>query len=233
VRIPLSRANVLTAALLAVLLGLIVVTAPRWTRLLSRPVPGEEAAGEEAPPAEAREETAAPVERQINVKLLFPSAAQPGLVMEERTVAFSDDLAHQLRAVVEEIVKGPAPGASPPPAGGLQPSLPPETKVLNLFVSPSGVAYVDLSKEALVAGRGSFEELLSVYSIVNSLTVNFPAVRRVQILIDDRPAQTLGGHVDLTHPLRADMTLLAASSLTPATPSPGASPAAAPAGPSS
>lgn len=217
-RIPLSRANVLTAAGLAILLGLIVVTAPRWTRILSRPVPGEDVAGEEGPKAEARDESGAPVQRQINVKLLFPSGEQPGLVMEQRTVAFSDDLGRQLRSVVEELIKGPT--------GGLQPVLPPETKVLDLFVSPNGVAYVDLSKEALVTGRGSFEELLSVYSLVNSLVVNFPAVKRVQILVEDRPAQTLGGHVDLTHPLRADMTLLAASTLSPASPAPGASPSA-------
>lgn len=224
-RIPLSRANVLTAAGLAILLLLIVVTAPRWTRVLSRPVPGEEVTGEEEPRSEAPEETGAPVERQINVKLLFPSGAQPGLVMEERTVAFSDDLSRQLRFVVEALVKGSQ--------GTLQPVLPPETRVLDVFVSPGGVAYVDLSKEALVAGRGSFEELLSVYAVVNSLVVNFPAVKRVQILVEDRPAQTLGGHVDLTHPLRADMTLLAASTLAPASPAPGSSPAAAPSAPPS
>lgn len=223
-RIPLSRANVITAAGLLVLLGLIVVTAPRWTRVLSRPVPGEEAPGEEGPKAETRDEGAA-VERQINVKLMFPSPERPGLVMEERAVAFSSDLGRQLRSVVEELVKGSK--------SGLQPVLPPETRVLDLFVSPAGVAYVDLSREAQVAGRGSFEELLSVYSVVNSLVVNFPAVKRVQILVEDRPAQTLGGHVDLTHPLRPDMTLLAASTLAPAAPEAGASPAPAPTTPPS
>jgi hypothetical protein len=62
---------------------------------------------------------------------------------------------------------------------------------------------------------------------VNSLAANFPAVRRVQILIDDRPAQTLAGHVDLLRPLRPDMTLLAASTMTPvaeASPAPSPSP---------
>ena len=49
---------------------------------------------------------------------------------------------------------------------------------------------------------GSEAELLTVYSVVNSLTANFPAVKRVQILIEDRPAPTLAGHVDLTRPLR-------------------------------
>ena len=48
--------------------------------------------------------------------------------------------------------------------------------------------------------RAREAELLTVYSIVNSLTANFPAVKRVQILVDDRQAPTLAGHVDLTRP---------------------------------
>ena len=93
--------------------------------------------------------------------------------------------------------------------------------MLDVFVSARGVAYVDLSKEAAGGTAGSHEELLSVYSIVNSLTVNFPAVKRVQILVDDRPVATLAGHVDLSRPLPPDMTLLAAAALAPAAPGPG------------
>ena len=36
---------------------------------------------------------------------------------------------------------------------------------------------------------------------MNSLTANFPAVKRVQILVEDKPADTLAGHVDLSRPL--------------------------------
>jgi hypothetical protein len=50
--------------------------------------------------------------------------------------------------------------------------------------------------------------------------VNFPAIRRVQILVDDHPAETLAGHVDLSRPLTPDMTLLASSTLSPVKPSP-------------
>ncbi len=204
-----SPANALTAAGLLVLLVAVALTAPRWTRLLGRGPADEE---ESRPPRE--DEASKPVERQINVKLFFQSKDKPGLVMEERTVAFSDDLARQLRSVVEEVVKGPRQDT-------LQGTLPPETKVLEVFVNARGVAYVDVSREAAARGRGSFDEMMSVYSIVNSLTVNFPAVKRVQLLVDDRPAETLGGHVDLARPLPANMTLLAPSDVTPAaSPSP-------------
>lgn len=206
----MSRANVLTAIFLLSLLVLVVVSAPRWTRLLSRPVPGEDA-GEDTPASPRAGEEADGAAGQISVKLFFQAADQPALLMEERSVLYSADLARQLGIVVEEIIRGPK--------TGLLPTLAPEGKVLDVFVSSRGVAYVDLSKE-VAAGHpgGSRAELLSVYSVVNSLTTNFPAVKRVQILIDDRPAPTLAGHVDLLHPLSPNMTLLVGAEPSPAVP---------------
>lgn len=204
-------ANVVTAAGLVSLLAVVTLTAPRWARFLTRPVGGaeeetSEAAASDSRPAHEGEAAAPEVERKINVKLFFQAADRPGLVIEERAVAFSTDLSQQLRRVVEELVRGSK--------IGLGPTLSPETKVFDVFVTPRGVAYVDLSKDA-VAGQpgGSEAELMTVYSVVNSLTTSFPAVRRVQILVEDRPAETLHGHVDLTRPLPPDLTVLAAADL--------------------
>ena len=204
-------ANVVTAAGLVSLLGLVTLTAPRWARLLTRPVAGAEEDGAEAASsaaaaAAAKEEAAGEVERKINVKLFFQAADRPGLAIEERSVTFSTDLSRQLRDVVEELVRGSK--------MGLGPTLAPQTKVLDVFVTARGVAYVDLSKDVVTGHPGGSEaERMTVYSVVNSLGTSFPAVKRVQILIEDRPAQTLAGHVDLTRPLPPDLTVLAASEL--------------------
>jgi hypothetical protein len=75
---------------------------------------------------------------------------------------------------------------------------------------------------------------MTVYSIVNTLVTNFPAVRRVQLVLNDQVASSLGGHVDLSRPLPADMTLLAldAPPVAPsASPEPDARPAPAPPAP--
>src|SRR6478609_2593536 len=48
---------------------------------------------------------------------------------------------------------------------------------------------------------GALDELLTIYTIVDALTVNLPAITRVQILIDGKEVETLAGHVDLRHPL--------------------------------
>jgi spore germination protein GerM len=202
------------------LLGIVSLTAPRWSRWLRRPLPAPdvaERAGEVAVVLEP--EPAKEPDRKINVKLFFPAGDRPGLVIEDRTVSFSDDLSQQLKVVVEELARGSQ--------IGLGPSLPAGTRVLEVFVTARGVAYVDLSKEAASpAGRGSDDELITVYSVVNSLTSNFPsAVKRVQIVIEDRQVPTLAGHVDLTRPLGPDLTYLAASTLTPAaTPAPPSAP---------
>jgi spore germination protein GerM len=95
------------------------------------------------------------------------------------------------------------------------------TRVLEVFVTARGIAYVDLSKEIVEKPSSGMEaEMFAVFSLVNSITMNFPAIKRVQILVDGRVAETLGGHVDLSHPLMPDPTLLAAARVPPAAPSP-------------
>ena len=64
--------------------------------------------------------------------------------------------------------------------------------------------------------------MLTVYSIVNTIVTNFPAVSRVRIVVNDQPVTSLGGHVDLSRPLPPDMTLVALPTPdpSPAEPSP-------------
>jgi spore germination protein GerM len=201
------QANALTVVGLVALLAVTSLTAPRWARLLQRPLP---APADESAPADARRGDGAPAapRSSINVKLFFQAADRPGLMIEERAVAQSNDLSRQIKSVVEELIAGSK--------GGLSPTLSPATRVLEVFVTARGVAYVNLSKEAAEGASGGSEaELITVYSVVNSLAVNFPAIKRVQILLEDKPRPTLWGHVDLTRPLPPDMTLLATSTLTP------------------
>jgi spore germination protein GerM len=195
------QGNALTVVGLAGLLATVALTAPRWAALLRSPaavVETEERAGEDS---SAGLEDAASPGRRINVRLYFEAPDRDGLLPEEREVAFSPDLAQQLRTVVEELAKGPT--------TGLVPTLPAGTRVLEVFVQARGVACVDLSAHATALPGGSRAELLTVYSVVNTIVTNFPAVSRVQIVVDDKAVTSLGGHVDLSRPLPPDMTLVA------------------------
>lgn len=210
------QANALTVVGLAGLLATVALTAPRWAALLRAPAASpevEEPAAEEAAPAPA--EGVAASGRRISVRLYFEAPDREGLLPEEREVAFSGDLARQLRTVVEELAKGST--------TGLVPTLPAGTRVLEVFVQARGVAWVDLSSEAASGlPGGSKAELLTVYSVVNTIVTNFPAVSRVRIVVNDQPVTSLGGHVDLSRPLPPDMTLVALPTPepTPAEPSP-------------
>ena len=52
---------------------------------------------------------------------------------------------------------------------------------------------------------GALDELFTIYTIVDALTVNLPAIQRVQILVEGREVDTLAGHVDLRHPLTKNL----------------------------
>jgi hypothetical protein len=137
-------------------------------------------------------------ERKINVTLFFVSEDGLALIGTQREVPFGEPVAEQARHIVEaQLGTGPARLASAIPEG---------TTLKALFLSERGDAFVDLSRDATVKHPGgALDELFTVYAIINSLTVNLPAVTRVQILIDGKEVDTLAGHVDLRHPLQKSM----------------------------
>jgi hypothetical protein len=75
-----------------------------------------------------------------------------------------------------------------------------DLKLRALYSDGAGTVFVDLSSgSGQGETRGSaWDELLAVYSLVDTLTQNFPDVRQVRFLIEGREAVTLAGHVDLT-----------------------------------
>jgi spore germination protein GerM len=198
------QANALTVLGLAGLLATVALTAPRWSSLLRSPAgpmePEDASSSEPVPPAV---DAAGATARRISVRLYFESDTRDGLLPEEREITFSSDLAQQIRTVVEELAKGPQ-------QAGLVATLAAGTRVQEVFVQAHGVACVSLSSEAARGlPGGSRAELLTVYSVVNTVATNFPAVSRVQLVVSDQLASSLGGHIDLSRPLPPDMTVIA------------------------
>ena len=97
--------------------------------------------------------------------------------------------------------------------GGL---IPQGTKLLEpIRVDDKGVATLNLSAEFTdnFAG-GSDQEALTVNAIVHTVVSNSGGnVRSVRILVEGKPVETLGGHFDLTEPVKADSTLLRPGSI--------------------
>jgi spore germination protein GerM len=144
-----------------------------------------------------------------------PTASEGSASAEGRRIAatlfYVTDDGSQLRAVSREVPFGAsreeqaleivAAQVQAAPAGQVS-AIPAGTVVRAVFLTDTGQAYVDLGGTfATEHMGGSLNEALAVYAIVNALTTSLPDVTAVQILIDGKEVDTLGGHLDLRFPL--------------------------------
>ncbi|MGH9463159.1 MAG: GerMN domain-containing protein [Vicinamibacteria bacterium] len=194
----MSKKGLLIAIAVAVALVTTVVTLTIW--LLDQPVteaPEEAEAPIDQPvtiPLPSPDgEVSDPATRRIRVTLYMLSESGTELAVEDREIALADNLQDQAKQVLRELLAGSRQGRSS--------AVPPGVQLRELFITPQGLAFVDLSQE-LVSNHigGSRAEELTVYSLSNTLIANFPAVKRVQFLVEGREVPTLAGHFDLTQP---------------------------------
>lgn len=173
-----------------VLWWLLFVAAPRYFR------GGETTGTATAPPPAPTTDAAA--QRKITATLYFVGPDGLSLVPAQREVPFGEPVVEQARRIIEtQLAVAAAPLLSAVPAG---------TTLRALYISERGDAFVDLSVEVTTKHTGgSMDEILTVYTIVNALTVNLPAITRVQILVDGKEVDTLAGHVDLRNPLAKNL----------------------------
>jgi spore germination protein GerM len=138
------------------------------------------------------------VENKVTVRpvTLFFEGPEMLLVRETRNVGLPENPAGALSEVARELLKGSA-------NAGVPHIFPRDTVVRGAFLLPDGTAFVDLGGNTLSQGwgTGSHEELMAVYSVVQTITTNFPDAKRVRILVNDEPAETLAGHVNLSRAL--------------------------------
>ena len=133
--------------------------------------------------------------RRIHASLFYVAASGDGLIGVDREVVYAPAPAAQARRIVEaQLAQAPEGQVSAIPAGA---------QVRSLFLTSRGEAFVDITAPlATNHPGGSLHEALTVYAIVNALTVNLPDISAVQILIDGREVDSLAGHIDLRHPIR-------------------------------
>ncbi len=188
-------AAILLAVLAAAVVALLFVNRnalPRFARRGPRPF----LRVTPAPPAlvtAAPGMTPVPAVETVRVTLFFPD--QNGLFLhpEERDIPKPAAGAAFLKALFAELQKGPT-------REGLMAAVPEKMQLRNAFLLPEGQAVLDLAVDAGLA-FGSDEELTIVASLVDTTLQNVAETSRVRILVNGEPAETLGGHVDLTRPL--------------------------------
>jgi hypothetical protein len=183
--------------LIPVAVGVVLLGLLAWgvTQLLERIVRPQPA------PAEAPVPAAAAETPHIAATLFYAAAEGDALVPVRREVPLAEGIVAQGRQILaSQLEPAPAPHVSVIPTG---------TALRAFYVTERGDAFVDLSREVSAAHPGgSLTELLTVQALVNAVTVNLPAVQRVQIMIDGKEVDTLAGHVDVRRPLSRDTSLL-------------------------
>ncbi len=111
-----------------------------------------------------------------------------------------DSIKREIESVIKDLITG---------VRGLDTkTIPSGTKLLNVEIK-GAIAYVDFSRE-IVANHpgGSLAELQTIFSVVNSIVLNFREIKGVQILVEGRRRDTLAGHIDISLPLKGDRKLI-------------------------
>lgn len=134
--------------------------------------------------------------------VLFFVADGTRLAREARELESCGDTAACVRGTLTELVNGPLGELGQPLPNG---------SLLNGVRVEGDTAVVDLNR-AFVEGMpsGSSAEMMAVYSIVNTVCVNFPKISRVRLTAAGEGNLVLG-HLDLSEPLTADYSLEAPS----------------------
>jgi hypothetical protein len=143
--------------------------------------------------------------RSFSVDLYFPGD-DGRLHPERRTLPSPDGTEPQVRAVLTALLAGPRDPA-------LQTIFPEgygPVEVGTVLLGRDGVLIVDLrTPEAEPPpASGSKQEIVTVYSLVNSITLNVTAARRVALLWNGRQRESFSGHLDTAHPLAPDPGLV-------------------------
>jgi len=162
---------------------------PVWERYKEKPVITKEVPYKE----ERKEVKPVPTEEMVEVNLYFSDSQAMYLVPEKRKIPQTTSLARQ---VVVELIKGPE-------NFGLYPTIPEGTQINEVYIADD-IVYIDLSEEIFKNHPGgSSGELMTVYSVVNTLT-EIPPIRSVQILVGGNETKSLAGHIDVSMPLLRD-----------------------------
>jgi spore germination protein GerM len=130
-----------------------------------------------------------------DIVLYFVDSSGFSLVSEEQQIAGCNDERQCIAQTIEALSSG---------SQQFQPVLPERTRILGVEVE-GDLVRVNFSRDLVDRHPGgSLSELLTVYGLTNTLAVNFPDLRRLQILVEGKIEPTLKGHVDISRPIKAE-----------------------------
>ncbi|MBI5885910.1 MAG: GerMN domain-containing protein [Deltaproteobacteria bacterium] len=171
------------AAIIAIAAGIIVID--RYGDRIFRPIVEDKIKGT----ADLRE-----------IKVYFVSEDGEGLTPEKR-LAKKGALEDEIKEALGMLIEGPM-------ERKLSSAIPEGTKLRGVRLD-GNTATADFSAEMVKNHPGgSTYEILTIYSIVDTVAMNFPQVKEVMILVDGKKTETIAGHIDTTAPFSVDRSLI-------------------------
>jgi hypothetical protein len=83
-----------------------------------------------------------------------------------------------------------------------------DVRLKSFYLDDQGTAYVDLLPQQQPLRASAWDEQLALFAMVNTLTQNFEEIKQVRFLVEERDAQTLAGHMDLSRKFRKRLDLV-------------------------
>jgi len=136
------------------------------------------------------------------VHLYFADKTDQYLKVEDRILSHPDSPGMFAQILLNALFEGSN--------KNLNPVLPEGDFLRAVFIeNDSQTAYVDF-KQTIIAHfpGGVTQELLTIYAIVNTLTLNMREVKQVKIVIGGQEANTLNGHLDIRYPYTTNMLIV-------------------------
>ena len=139
--------------------------------------------------------------QRSTLSLYFADAQGERLIAEGRSVEEASSLEERIGQAVRELLKGPR--------GPLGRTIPDSVELKGVRMKGDGVAWLNFNP-SFVSDHpgGSTAEIMTIYSIVNTVSLNFSEVQKVGILVDGKPIDSLAGHIDCREPFAADKTVI-------------------------
>ncbi len=151
------------------------------------------------PPADGRRGPVVKEEKQ-KVKLYFSDLNERFLIPEDRYITKRKSSSDNVRELVVALIGGPN--------TDLVETFPKETDLRKVNVK-NGIAYIDFGRNLIdLHPGGSASEMMTIYSLTNTITINVPSVKKVKLLVDGRDLETIKGHIDTTSPFTINRELI-------------------------
>jgi len=139
---------------------------------------------------------------KIIAEIYFSDSQERFLVPEKRYIYKEADAVGQAKEVVKALLGGSKTGKVD--------TFPARVALRDVKLDKDGVAQVSFSANLTkLHPGGSTAEMMTIYSLTNTLTANVPEIKAVKILVEGKELPSIKGHISTVDPFSPDPDLYA------------------------